>query len=105
MAARAGGHEAQADADAIKKDRVGENGHAANADQDAGVTEPGGGKGGMVPAGKIRRARGSGRGIELIEPAKAASASAQKIGDAQERGIATEAIREGFPGGGGQGKE
>jgi len=76
VAARAGGHKAQADADAVEENGIGEDCHAADADQDAGMTKPCGGERGIFPAGQIRGARRGGRDIKLIKPAQAASASA-----------------------------
>ena len=44
MAARAAGHQPEAQANAMRKDRIGENCHAADPQEDRRMTEPDGGK-------------------------------------------------------------
>ena len=53
VAARAAGDEAQADADAVAEDGIGEDRHAADAEEHGGVAEPGGGERLVLPVGEV----------------------------------------------------
>ena len=75
--------ETEADADAVAKDGIGEEGHVADTEEDRGVAQPGGGERLILPIAEVGFERGGRRGVEMIEPAGAASAFAEEIGEAE----------------------
>ena len=80
--------ETEADADAVAENGIGEEGHVADTEEDGGVAQPGGGEGLVLPIAEVGFERGGRRGVEMIEPAGAASAFAEEIGEAQD-GVAS----------------
>ena len=95
--ARPAGADAEADADAVGEDGVGEDGHPADAEQHGGVADPGGGEGVVFPAGQVRLERRRRRRVEPVEHAQPPAAAAQPVRHAQRHRPALRPFRIPFP--------
>src|SRR5438105_9934640 len=81
----AGSQQTQADADAVRQDRIGENCQAGEAQKDRRMTNPGGGHLLLFPIAQIWSKFCRGRWIQSIQNAHASAPAAEEIGAAQRQ--------------------
>jgi hypothetical protein len=79
----AGGDQADADADARGEDRIRQDRLPAEAQQDRGVTDPGGGEFSILPVAQVGNERRSRRRVDFVEQAQPAAPAAEQVGQPQ----------------------
>src|SRR5207249_8156786 len=78
QATRAGGPEAQADADAVGEDGIGEDGHVADAEENGCMADPDGGEVLLVPVVQMGFWRRGGT-VQAVEEAEFSASTAEPV--------------------------